>query len=197
MKPVRLKIRQKFTILLAVSISFTLAVFFLFLAPNMRATEKLYLDFEAKKDEVTDLLAADVSPQVLAGQIRIVKLKLGDMDGIFLYPDSEIDFIRFLEDTAEEHSIQQKITLGEPGSGQSKMAVSLNLQGQFEDFLAYLIDLETSDYYINILSFRVNSDGRPKTVIIPEPSDDGEIAEPIVRGPVLSVSLQAKVFMKQ
>lgn len=75
----------------------------------------------------------------------------------------ELRLITFLEDTAARHNLTQKIEAPDLGQTVSQtIQLSLALEGQYQDILRYLSDLESSDYFLNTTRLRVNeTGGRP------------------------------------
>ena len=198
MNRIKLKAKQKLVFLVIAGVCFGLAVFFWFLVPNMKTTKRLHVFFAENRKAVEELLEADANPKLLAQQISTMRDKLDIIEQAFVDPGAEIEFIQFLENTAKNNSIEQQLRLRQDENA-NMMSFSLNIECNFQSLLAYLIELETSKYYIDISSLKIYSKGVASRSRIREINRDesGDADMTTAKVLNLSVNLDAQVYMKK
>jgi hypothetical protein len=79
------------------------------------------------------------------------------VDKMFVNPSDPVDFIKFLEATAETHKISTKISLSQPD--QETMLFQLSCKGDFLGSLNFIKEIESGQYFIKIEKLSIqNSD---------------------------------------
>lgn len=137
---------------------------------------KLRLLLEQKYEQS---LRSRVTKQKLAD----VKKTIADFDKFIYKTGDELRLITFLETLATKHNLNQTITssnLDKIGSDQTAEIV-LNLSGDYQNTLNYMVDLETSDYFINIEQLQLK----------PVFNKNGEIAK------TASLNLTTKLYVNK
>lgn len=94
---------------------------------------------------------------------RVTKRKIADLKNE--YPDlsrhlfrsgEELKLITYLENMAMMHNLAQTINNSNIDKiTDNKIVLSLNLTGDYDNILQYLVDLESSDYLLNIEKFQL------------------------------------------
>ncbi|MFH1838493.1 MAG: hypothetical protein ABH808_03305 [Candidatus Kuenenbacteria bacterium] len=77
-----------------------------------------------------------------------VKPYFSQFNNIYLTEDKKIEFFTILEKTAQKHNLKLDLNLL-PTESHEIISLEFDLEGEYFDFLKYLIDLEKLDYYIN------------------------------------------------
>ena len=163
MKPTsKILISRKIIIFLLITAVVIFGLFFFVFLPTVGAVQKSYTNFLAQKKSAEILLNSGATYSVIQSQAGGLKQSIAHFQNSFLSPGLEIDFIKFLEKTGSENGIQQTIQLNDPSLLKSddfypSALLVIKIKGKFLQFLHYLIDLEHSQYYINISSININS----------------------------------------
>jgi hypothetical protein len=129
-------------------ISISLILFYIII-PTVREIKKLneYIYQEQKDLEVKFQKVRRIK------KIRQNFLKIEpyfpQLNSIYLTEDKKIEFFTFLEKIAQKHNLKLDLNLL-PIESSEVIVLQFDLEGEYFDFLKYLIDLEKLDYYINI-----------------------------------------------
>lgn len=90
--------------------------------------------------------------------LQEVRSGIVDLTSIAVHDGKELDFVRALEEAADDKNIEQEIQLKtvsqiELSDWERKVPVVLLIKGRYVDVLNYIRDIETFPYYITIDSF--------------------------------------------
>lgn len=77
-----------------------------------------------------------------------VKPYFSQFNNIYLTEDKKIEFFTILEKTAQKYNLKLDLNLL-PAKSSEIISLKFDIEGEYFDFLKYLIDLEKLDYYIN------------------------------------------------
>lgn len=96
------------------------------------------------------------------GDFEKTKAEKGRLVSIFIAQGSELEFITSLEQIAEKNNITQDLTLdqGEDASNKKFNTVSrlsVKAQGDFNDLLRYIDEIDKLSYYFNINSLDIRA----------------------------------------
>jgi len=156
---INISIKKKIIILVIIFVLIItgLAIFNFF--PCWHQIRVLNQEVLTQKQEVKQLLEIDKSSSSLERNLAQAEEKIFLLHNSLLEKGQEVDFINFLENTALNHNLEQKINLTPPTKDKSKNLnqvsfpygeLNLTLLGSFKNFLKYLRVLEASPYYISI-----------------------------------------------
>lgn len=142
------------------SIALLIGLLWLVFFPYARETQVHYSEFIQKKTTIEDSLETNATKAMLANQVATLQSQLAVFDKSVLQKGREIEFIQFLEELGFVHNMEQDINLNEidPVSLEAVFPharLTLTLEGDFFDFLAYLTDLEKATYYVNVRSINL------------------------------------------
>ena len=145
--------------ILIISASFfvsILFVIFFIISPTIHEIKKLnqYI-YQEQKDLEIKYQTGKKNKEVRQNFSKI-KPYLVQFDNIYLVEDKKIEFFTSLEKIAQKHNLEFNIELLPLESSEKIVSLKLELEGEYFDFLKYLIDLEKSDYYININEILIN-----------------------------------------
>lgn len=112
-------------------------------------------------------------------KLEKAEVMLGEFNKIFISQNREIEFITKLEQVANSHSINQKITLSNSAPikeiGYTKTTLEINSQGSYDDVYKYLCELENLSYYYSVNFFELsNLSGSVQK------NSDGSETEPVI-----------------
>lgn len=98
-----------------------------------------------------------IHSRVTKQKLNEVKKNITDFDKYIFKSGDELKLITFLEALATKHTLNQTIAnsnLDKIGSDQMAV-INLSLNGDYQNTLDYIADLETSDYYITIEQLQI------------------------------------------
>jgi preprotein translocase subunit YajC len=129
-------------------ISISLILFYIII-PTVREIKKLneYIYQEQKDLEVKFQKMGKIKK--IRQNFLKIKPYFPQLNNIYLTEDKKIEFFTILEKTAQKHNLKFDLNLL-PIESSKIIALQFDLEGEYFDFLKYLIDLEKLDYYINI-----------------------------------------------
>lgn len=83
---------------------------------------------------------------------------LPTIEPLFVPKNGEIDFVESLESVADKYSLQQKLKLesGRTGGFITPLNLTLTLDGDFQNVLNYLEELEKKELYIDFKEFLIS-----------------------------------------
>lgn len=83
---------------------------------------------------------------------------LPTVEPLFIPKNGEIDFVESLESVADKYSLQQKLRLesGKTNGFITPINLTLTLDGDFQNILNYLQDLEKNELYIDFKEFLIS-----------------------------------------
>lgn len=195
-------IKQKIVILSIGLILFALILIVFLLVPNIRDIKVLYADLYKRRQETADLIQLNSTPVILEQQLNILKTKMADLESSLLIPGQEINFVQSLEDFSRQYDIKQTINLNPTVSQDEEFLfpsadLSLTLQTSFNNFLKYLIALDSCPYYINIASISVSSgEVRPSVGYVPQVLPPIQSSLELAAEHLVTAQINAKVFWK-
>ena len=146
------------------------------LAPSIRQTKRLHVDFVRAKEEVKNLITVGSTANLLEKQLNAYQKDLHKLNEGILEFGNEVEFIEFLEKLAKRDGVKQTLQVTQPAvtaeSAYTTSTVSFKLEGTFEQVLSFWMDLEKSPYYVNIASFTISA--------AITPSDERVAEEPLL-----------------
>ncbi len=151
-----MSIINKIIIFFVVFFVLILAVLFYIIMPTIHEIKKLnqYI-YQEQKDLELKFQIGKKNKEIRKNFLKI-KPSLSQLDNIYLKKDKKIELFTFLEKIAQKHNLELNIDLLPLGSSEKIVSLKLELEGEYFDFLKYLIDLEKFDLYININEILIN-----------------------------------------
>ncbi|MEK7167255.1 MAG: hypothetical protein AAB732_02495 [Patescibacteria group bacterium] len=146
---------NKIIITCALFLILVLSILFFIIFPTIRAIKELnqYIYQEQKNLEVK----FQSGKKIKETRQNFLKIKpyLSQINNIFLIEDKKIEFFSILEKIAQKYNLKFNLNLIFLESPE-KISLKFDLEGEYFNFLKYLIDLERLDYYININEISIN-----------------------------------------
>lgn len=140
--------------------------------PSFKEIKEMSNEIYKQKEQLEKLYLAGQFLKPTQKQYEKIKPQTSELSKMFIIKNQELEIISALENIASKNNLKQKIDLEEPKENPATgklennpirkyQPLTLNIQitGNYINFLKYLIDLETLDYYINIKDFRIFSQG--------------------------------------
>lgn len=124
-------------------------------------------DIEAKRVDLEEKYLRGQNLKKLAENLKSVDEKINNLEEIFINKEDIILFATFLEEIAAKNGVEQKINLAleksVQQSGYNKIPLQIFTEGKFNSQYNYLLDIEQSKYYINIISLELSSSPAPES----------------------------------
>ena len=194
---------------------------FLIIFPWYQKITLLYAEFETRRDLIAAQISEDGQKETVALQVNQFQTNLDTLNESVLKDGDEIILIKFLEQVSSIHKLTQSISLSEREKVDSVVGevaplphsqVTLQLEGEFQNLIGYLADLEKSRFYIIVESIVIQSTGVPQTPSIeknvlqtnlaaPLPFEEMPLEIPVAVAPAarspLTVTLTASVYWNE
>jgi Tfp pilus assembly protein PilO len=166
-----LDIKQKIatTIVVLVGVVFLSLYFFVF--NTIQDINELRNEIISEKIEIEKKINREKNLSNLSIKLKKIESQSNKIENIFLMKNNELEFIKTIEDIAAYNNVSQNINLL-PGKDEKKIhktIVNLNLEGNYENILNYIIDLESLTQYINITNLNISAQDNK------EPEEDSRI----------------------
>lgn len=155
---------NKIHIILSVSALISLILIMFFIYPAFKDIEKNSQDLISAKNDIVILGAQIEETKKFKEDYENYRPNLEKIDELFIDPDNPVDFIKFLEDKAEEYNLDMQISLSLLSSGQKGfVSFVFSLKGSLPDVLKFLSNIEQGVYLIEIEKLTIQ-DSLKKTV---------------------------------
>lgn len=153
----------------------TIGVVIYVIIPSIQKIKELSSSIYEKRTEMEKMYVEGQYYKKSLSTFNQIKSELEELNKIFVQKGNEIFFVTNIEEIASLHNVDQTIKLGAQIPVESEtntpLGLQITLQGDFENLIEYLAELEQINYYINIDSIRLSTDSsslRIKTDIMSE-----------------------------
>jgi Tfp pilus assembly protein PilO len=157
----KLSLKNKIIASIIILILIILSLLYFIVIPTIIDIKTMGKEIEDQRTDLERKYIKGQSLRQLTENLKKIKPKLELLDKVFVNTNRELEFITSLENEANKNRINQKINLGLPQETNNKNFQKINLQlyanGGFTRQLKYLMDIESSNYYINIKSLDLSS----------------------------------------
>lgn len=124
------------------------------ITPGINGIKKIGEDIMQQRIDVENKYKKGQKLNKLTENLKIIEPQIEKMDRMFIDQNDALKFITSLEEMAEKSNVKQKINLMTaqkvPFHSYQKMPLQLSIGGNFIDEINYILNLENSDYLINI-----------------------------------------------
>ena len=152
---IKLKQKEKIIVLnLFIVIVFIVFYFFL-LSPNLGKIAEVKANLESQRNSLALLEKNGHDIKLVKQNLSLVENYVNKMSNYFIKND--LEFITQIESLANKHHLESKITMGEPVSAGkfNKIVLTMYLQGNYQDQIKFLTELQGIDYYLNIQNVEI------------------------------------------
>lgn len=164
--------KNKEIILIISWVLLTIAILFIFILPNMRKMISISERIQENKKRYEQMKQSGQNKKEAEANYQLIKENISTIDGILLKSGEELAFITTLEEIASINNLEQKMNIfisdkNKSDTSQTKtgetisLPFQLTLDGNFYSFFSYLIDLEESNYYLNIQKIQFTQSQSP------------------------------------
>ena len=131
--------------------------------PSIKEIKQTKEEIVGQIDYANKLLLAGQTINRLQADIKRITPFLDKFNQIFIRPEEQLSFIISLEDLAKNKGVTAELSISDLPKGPKEETVSVPLdmrvQSSFPELVAFLIELQKLDYYINIKTISLNSGG--------------------------------------
>ncbi|MFH1890818.1 MAG: hypothetical protein ABIJ91_04630 [Candidatus Kuenenbacteria bacterium] len=145
---------------------------------NMKNSRNQIMD---KYKHLQSLLNGGQGIDKMKANYELIKSNQHILDDVFLYSGQELGFITDLEGLAKKHKMEQTISFltdkMTERDGMNIIPLNLSLNGNFNDFMNYLNDLDALDYYINLELIEMSKEMDVKKISSPKRMIEDDLDE--------------------
>ena len=159
--------RKKIVIGVTIFTLLFLGIVFGILLPTLLSIRKTSEESYKLRLVLEERYQQSLNSRITRKRLDEIKGAVADFDKFIFKTGDELMLITFLETTSAKHNLTQSINSSnlDKVSKNTTANISLTLTGKYIDILAYIADLEASDYFINILQLELTPvftrDGQP------------------------------------
>ncbi len=150
-----LSYKQKLIIFIVSFAVLSIAAVFFIVLPAGR--DIIYLNKEVAdyRENLERKYAERFNVRKTINDLENAKKILPTIESLFIPKNGEINFVELLESVADKYSLQQKLKLesGKTNAFITPFHLTLTLNGDFQNVLSYLEELEKKELYINFKEF--------------------------------------------
>jgi hypothetical protein len=155
----KLKAKNKIFYLIVIFIFFTFLISYFIIYQSIVRIIFLSDEIIASKINQIKSEGQNFEENIMLKKISQVEIDLEKIKNIYVNINKELEFITTLEDIARKNNIKQKINLNQKQAQKVNnyqiIPIRLDSQGNFNDLLNYLAELETMQYFIIIANLEI------------------------------------------
>ncbi len=156
-----LNFKKKISYLGLIFLAASLLIVYLALIPALDAIKIKRAEIVTQKIELEQKLNKEKNMASLSTKVKKVEPFVDKLMNVYINQNRELEFITTLEGIASENNISQSLNLNLDNSNQTSsyniVPLEISASGTYNNLLAYLIALETMNYYINVTSWQFSS----------------------------------------
>lgn len=164
----------------AATLILLVVVILLVIKPTSKEIKEISSEIHTQREELEKLYLRGQFLKPAKEQYEKAVLQLPNLSKIFVAPGEELQIITALEQAAAKNNLNQEINLKEVEIKEDEQPenyqatpITLKVIGNYQNFISYLTDLESLDYYININDFRIFTSGGGSFVMVgKQPAND-------------------------
>ncbi len=136
---------------------------YLIIIPSINEIKNARKDIINQKNELEKKLNREKNLASLNENLKKIEPDVIFLNQIFIEKNKELEFITTLEGLAGKNNIEQTLYLNTDKSIKSnlytKTPIDISAQGNYNDIIEYLKNLETLKYYLNIAGLSISFEG--------------------------------------
>lgn len=181
--------------------SFTLLawlIYYFVILGAMTEVKRLRGDIISEKIKIEKNIAREKNMSELSDVVKKIEPQMEKFSQIFINYNRELEFITQLENIAAKNNVKPSLNLlsAEKDSEKtdnfySKVPISIEASGNFDDLINYIIELESLKYYININKLDISSISSSRSQLLSSPDLPGAQT-----GNNYTVSMSATTYWK-
>lgn len=160
----KFSLKNKIIVMIAGFILIIFSLIYFIVIPTIKDIQTMGQKIEEQMVDLEKKYIRGNSLRQLTENLKKIEPKLSSLDQIFINKNRELEFITTIENEANNSQISQKINLSSPKIIENqefqKNDLQLSVNGEFNEQLKYLINLESLNYYINIKLLELSSSPR-------------------------------------
>lgn len=140
-----------------------IALVYFAIMPAIKGVKEIRAEMINQRIELDGKIKQEKNITGLNESIKKIEPQLQQLDKIFINQNRELEFITILESIEKKNFVEQKLNIGafDANSANAIKIVPINLavSGEYANVFAYLNDLETLPYYVNINKINIDNSG--------------------------------------
>lgn len=161
------------------------SIVFFIITPSVNNIKHIKEEVEMQRIDLEKKYIKGQSLKQLKENLKKIKPELEMLNNAFIIKGDELGFITTLENFAHKNNIEQRINIDafknlDESQSMQKIPLNLSLKGKFTNLISYLIDLESSHYYININSLEIPSASAKSFIANKNSGDDNSVSMAIL-----------------
>ncbi len=143
---------KKILIKVWLSVALFIAIMAGVLVPTLLRIKKTSADSYQLRLALEQRYEQSLRSRVTKQKLQEIKETITDFNRFLFKPGEELQLITFLENLAGKHHLTQTITTSnlDKIKNSTNAEISFSLNGNYQDALDYIAELESSDYFITI-----------------------------------------------
>jgi len=167
--------------------------------PAINSIKKIKSEIEEQRIDLEKKYMRGQSLKKLAENLKKIEPELEKLEQIFIKTEEALGFITSLENLSDTSNINQKINLITPKNqpnegGYKKIPLQLLASGNFFNQMRYLINIESSKYYINVKSLEMTASAQP--IQKQTRQEEGAPVEEEIKKPTVDILILADTYWK-
>ncbi len=157
-----LKARKKIILIFITFIFIIVLLSYFVMLPSINSIKELRAETIAQRLDLEKKVTRERNMGKLNEKIKTIEPQMEKFKQIFISLDRKLEFITTMEGLASNNNVAQQIDFNFESEDNNsdtykKVPLHLTVQGDFSNIMKYLTELESINYYINILALTINS----------------------------------------
>ncbi len=167
----KINIKRKITFTIVIFLLVNALIVYLIIIPTINDIKQLRVNIITQKTDLEKKIAREKNINILSEKLDKIEPQMKKFEQIFINQNRELEFITTLEGVALSNKVLQKINLNlnaaKTEQTYRKIPLELKIQGNFNNLLQYLTNLENLNYYINITSLEITRGISSASTLLP------------------------------
>ena len=143
------------------------SIVFFIIMPSVNSIKHIKEEVEMQRIDLEKKYIKGQSLKQLKENLKKIKPELETLNNAFIIKGNELGFITTLENAFKNLDESQAL---------QKIPLNLSLKGNFTNLINYLLDIESSHYYINIDSLEIPSASAKSFISNKNSADDNSVS---------------------
>lgn len=162
----KINYKHKLVINTSIFIAACFLLSYFLLISSIDEINTLKKDIISQKVELEKNKSRDKNVDKLSEDIKKIEPEIGLLNQVFIDSNKELEFITVLEGIADKNRVMQTININKEKTTKlslyAKTPITVNVEGNYPDLIAYLKEVETLKIYINIKSLSMSLNSNPE-----------------------------------
>ncbi len=157
----KLSIVQKMALFVLFVVVVSVCLILFLIRPVMANVQEIKDDINNQRVELEEKYLRGLNAKMISRNLDKIESNLEFLDQIFIKEDGYLDLVTSLEGLAEKKGLEERLDILKNRSTDRGfyeiVPVHVEVRGNFDNLLAFLVELKGKDYQFNINSLRIRS----------------------------------------